>query len=228
MGAPALGDIFFVPDGNIMFSLFRKRKVADWDLMLLYNVIKQLPGTFEGLETQIMQGLFRRSRKNPGNSGFYHISFSFDPDLIGEFENRKERNYQITGIKLYDRLTQKELNFTLYVYSGVISGYLIEGSKFDIDLTKIDTTYFKQTFSDNPDAKKINKLLSTDEAKLINPDEVYEVVLNDKIYFHIQDLEDGDFIAMDMNKVLYQVTHDPFEIKLVGKSLKEFFDSHKG
>jgi hypothetical protein len=207
-----------------MFNLFRKRrKVADWELALLRNVIKQLPAKFEGLNAQITQGLFAASRKIRNDSENEHVSFSFNPSLINEFENRKARNYQIKGIKLYDRLAQNGLNFTLYVYSGVISGYLIEGTKFDIDLNKIDAAHFKQIYNDNRDAKKLNKLLSADETKLINPDEVYEVVLNDKIYFHIQDLGDGDFIGIGMDKVVYEITHDPFEIKPIGKSLKEFF-----
>jgi len=107
-------------------------------LALLSNAIRELPIRFKHLEAQITQGLFQTLKKTRGKSGYDYVSFSFDPNLINEFENRKERNYRIKGIKLYDSLTKKKLDFTIYVYSGVIGGYLIEGAnEFDIDVSLI-------------------------------------------------------------------------------------------
>jgi hypothetical protein len=54
---------------------------------------------------------------------------------------------------------------------------------------------------------------------------VYEVILNGNVYFHIQDLEDGDFIGIDENKAFYKITHDPFEITKIDTSLKKIIES---
>ena len=42
-----------------------------------------------------------------------------------------------------------------------------------------------------------------------------------KEYFHIKDLEDGDFIGIDERKVVYKITHDPMEVKALDKKIMD-------
>ncbi|WP_162842699.1 hypothetical protein [Mucilaginibacter pineti] len=44
--------------------------------------------------------------------------------------------------------------------------------------------------------------------------------MDGKVYFHIKDLEDGDFIGIDSDKIIYKITHDPCEIIPLPESLK--------
>jgi len=211
-----------------MFKFLKKktRKVSDWELALLSNTIKHLPIEFGYLEAQIKSGLIKTSLLKQRGSGPDYITFTFDSNLINQFENKQNRNYQIKGIKLYDSLTNKKLEFTIYVYSGVISGYSIpRANDFHIDVSQIDTKSFKQVFIDNKDFKKLSKLLSKEETDLINPNDVYEVILNDKLFYHVQDLEDGNFIGIDTDKIIYKVSHDPFEISPIAKSLKDIYSN---
>ncbi|MEY3451193.1 MAG: hypothetical protein RL711_1019, partial [Bacteroidota bacterium] len=38
--------------------------------------------------------------------------------------------------------------------------------------------------------------------------------LKGKTYYHLKDIEDGDFLGIDIHKNIYKITHDPFEINL--------------
>ena len=64
-------------------------------------------------------------------------------------------------------------------------------------------------------------MFSEEEKSLISPSEVYSIFIEDKEYFHIRDLEDGDFIGIDKDKVVYKITHDPMEVKRLEKELLE-------
>ena len=54
------------------------------------------------------------------------------------------------------------------------------------------------------------------------------VILEGKTYYHLMDLADGDgdFIGMDLKKRVYLITHDPFEIKLLDKPLREILEKN--
>ena len=71
----------------------------------------------------------------------------------------------------------------------------------------------------------LSKVFSRMELDLLNPSEVYEVELDGKTYYHIQDLEDGDFIATDKEKRVYSITHDPFEVTLLSEDLLGYLKS---
>jgi len=53
----------------------------------------------------------------------------------------------------------------------------------------------------------------------------YEVELADKMYYHLFDMEDGDFIGIDKKKKVYEITHDPYEATLVDNNLLTFLKS---
>lgn len=62
------------------------------------------------------------------------------------------------------------------------------------------------------DYERILTVLNNDEQQLLNPSNVYSVFVDNKEYFHISDLEDGDFFCIDINKKIYRITQDPLEI----------------
>lgn len=49
------------------------------------------------------------------------------------------------------------------------------------------------------------------------------------MYYHIYDLKDGDgdFIGIDEKKNVYKITHDPYEITLLEKTLIELLRENK-
>jgi hypothetical protein len=51
--------------------------------------------------------------------------------------------------------------------------------------------------------------------------EIYAVFIGNIEYSHIKELEGGNFIGIDKNKVIYNITHDPMEIVKIDKTLTE-------
>jgi len=196
-----------------MFGLFKRSKIAEWEIELLKKVLQLLPPDYHHLERQVEEGLFRSVLIGLSDLPGY-VCFTCNPNLVKKFENTKEKGYTLTGVKIFDVKSQTQLNYSIHVSSGMINGYSITGAKkFTVDLNKIDVQNFRKSYRQNPDYQKIEIYLNAEERDIINQDEVYEVVLNEKVYFHIKDLEDGDFIGIDYEKNIYKITHDPFEIR---------------
>ncbi|MFC0514356.1 hypothetical protein ACFFGT_09100 [Mucilaginibacter angelicae] len=211
-----------------MFGIFKKKKfkrpVQDWELMLMYKTLEKLPNEFKPLKEQIESGLFTSSLVGYSTSDPDYVAFSFS-DQIRDFERKRERGYKITNIKVRDVSGNKIFMYTIYVSDAVIAGYAIQGfDKHVIDIISADTDTFIRKFYDNNNAdyENLKKLISEEALKLIKPENVYEVNLKGRVFYHIEDLEDGDFIGIESHGQICKITHDPFEIIPLDQSLTAF------
>ncbi|SEP30065.1 hypothetical protein SAMN05428947_11095 [Mucilaginibacter sp. OK283] len=196
-------------------------------MCIMYNALNQLPAGFAHLKQQLEYPLFTVA--STGNSTYDpdYISFSFDPDIYRDFENRRVQDYMISNIKV-SNIDKRIFDYSILVAADVICGYSLKGyDQSVIDLNSVDASAYTKVYYPNADFDKLATLLNADNIKEINPSEVYEVVLNGSTYYHIKDLEDGDFIGISTDKVIYTITHDPFEIVPMNESLKELFNDNK-
>lgn len=210
-----------------MFGLFSKnrsrRAVQDWELVLMYKTIEKLPSEFESLRNQIEAEIFDLA----------FIGYNkYDPDYVGlsspwsvrEFEHKYDRDYEITNIKVADINGENVFKYTIFVSEGIIMGYSIMGLKNSvIDVLSADVSRYVRRFDrdgDN-DYQVLKKILSKEEIVLVNPNDVYEISLKNRVFYHIRDLDDGDFIGIEDNGQVCKITHDPFEITSLQHSLAE-------
>ena len=202
-----------------MFGLFKRSKIETWEIVLLRSVLSKLPSEYSRLISQIDDGLLRSViiTHIPGN-----VSFGFTSDLLKKYEKPKERDFKLTDIKVYDSKTSSYLPYEIMIGSGMICGYKLGlGKKADADVGNIDVSNVKKRFFDNLDYEEIIGLLNEKEKRLLNPSDVYLVSIESKEYFHIKDLEDGDFIGIDRNKIVYKITHDPCKVTKLYMSLTD-------
>jgi len=208
-----------------MFNIFRKRKkskpIEQWEILLLSNTLDKLPQEYTFLKAQIAGGLLASSLIGYNPEDLNYVAFAFNPDNINDFEDESKEDFEISGIKVHDKKYNKPRILTIYVFANVISGYTISGDNhFDIDVNSVDVENFSKRYYKTNDFERIRKILTEQETKLINASQVYEVLLKEGTYFHIKDLEDGDFIAIDSQKNIYKITHDPYEILPLNDSIE--------
>lgn len=202
-----------------MFGFFKRTKIEKWEIDLLYNVLHSLPEeSYRILESQIEQHLHRGVLTGISNIPGY-VGLTFNPEVYKKFYDKKGRNFKLSNIYVFDEIGEEFLTFDIYVSSGVINGYSITKNKYKIDIAKIDVSKFRKIYLDDIDYNQISSILTPEEKDKINPSEVFSVEFNGNIYYHLKDIEDGDFIGIDINKKIYKLTHDPFEAVLIRKNL---------
>jgi len=208
-----------------MFAIFKRTKIKDKEIQLLQNIITKLPVPYFNLINQIKDGLFKGVIIGASDiPGF--IAFTFNSTILKKYDRENESDFKLCNIQVYDKKTLNFVPCEIYVSSGTISGYSLFGNKIDnIDTSKIDTSNFKKALFDNPDYQKIENLLNEKEKIILNPSNVYSVFINNKEYFHIKDLEDGDFIGIDIYKNIYKITHNPLNIELLDETIGDIFNS---
>lgn len=198
-----------------MFGLFKRTKIADWEIRLLKNVLLQLPQEYTAYINPIDNGLFKGIWLNASTIPGYN-AFRFNPEVYKRYSDPKGQNFKITGIRVYDTKSAAFLPYEVYFYKGIIDGYALTGNKhMVVDPDTVDVSDFRKQVIGDEDYKRIAHLFSNQEKKLLNPFEIYAITLGNVEFFHIKALEDGNFIAVDLHKTFYRVTHDPFEVKIL-------------
>ncbi|WP_075344218.1 hypothetical protein [Tenacibaculum agarivorans] len=201
-----------------MFNFFKRTKVQDWELELLNRITSEIPKEFNYLNKQVNSSLFRSVILGASDIPGY-IAFGYNYDIYEKFSDKKT-NYKLTGIKVYNNSTNEYLNCVIYVTDNVINGYSLDKKKkYDLDLDKIDYSNFNKTLGNNSDYERFLSVLNSNEKNIITASDVYLVTIQGKEIFHIKDLEDGDFIGMDMHRNIYQVNHDPLELIPINKEI---------
>lgn len=201
-----------------MFGLFKKKDgLSNSFKDLLIKISLSLPKKFSFLHTQIEEGIIIGIKKQDKQ----YYKFILDSSLLNKYEDKRGRYFAINNIKINNINTSQSTLITLRIGYGIILGYIIQNESFvnlHANQTSIDISSIHIEFFDN---NPIDKIFSKEELSYISRNDVYEVEINGCIYYHIQDIDsgDGDFIAIDSNKNIYRINHDPFQITPLSDSL---------
>jgi len=205
-----------------MFGLFSRKKVPkDWEIQLLIEGLSALPaGEFSHYVEGIQAGLLATRRVE-------HIwmpnmvKFGFTPGVSGRFELKKGRFFFVRGIKVFDRSSLRDVEVILFFNFGFVTGYATpEADNFDPDLSTLSTERWYREYQDTDNIKEIEGLLG-DAVDLVNPAHVFEVEIDGRLFYHLLEIGDGDFVGIDSNGTVYECFHDPFEIRPCAECLKD-------
>lgn len=203
-----------------MFGLFKKTswKIEGKSLSFFYSLFSQLPPQYGFLLEGLTKGLYRRYSVNysmPAN----HYSIGFDP-------SQSDRS-MIKGLEFKVNNIQITEGGNSYNFSFIVSDGLFCGFEFEKDITKlkdyqIDVSQLKEVLSQNDKLSKIVGNLKSEQLELKN---LSEIEVNEKTYYQIKDLEDGNYLCIDSDGKVFGLIHDPYEIELVNNSLKHFVET---
>ena len=206
-----------------MFSFFKRKPPARLNehIALAKRICQLLPNQFRTLFDQIEEGIIVGVRTHDKSWANFK-RFSLDVDLLNKYEEKAGRSFLVKSISVYDTKLNSFLEVRLVVAYGILLGYsspLV--SDVHADVEKVNVESFHIEYFGEEDFNKLKASFSSAELKLINPADVYEIEIDGKVYYHIKDLEDGDFIGIDADKNVFKIIHDPFEIIRLNESLLE-------
>lgn len=191
------------------------------DEALMLKIFTLLPTTFDYIVKQLSEGIVTGTKKLNKQPYLNYTKFSLKTALLNKYENKKGSFFQIKGIRVFDLGTSAFIDINIDIAYDLLIGYSTPSRNPDFDLTNINVDGFYNKHHENDDFKNLSIILDESEIKLLNEAEVYEVILKGLKFYHIKDLEDGDFIGIDINKKLYKITHDPFTITELALKLSD-------
>ncbi|WP_342328426.1 hypothetical protein [Pedobacter sp. FW305-3-2-15-E-R2A2] len=199
---------------NKMFSFFKRTKIEPWEIEFLKAVFLKLSSELGNkLYRQVESGLLKGVMVGMGDIPNY-VGFTYNSFFYNKFYEPIAENYKLSNISVKNGYSGKLLSASVYVAFGMINGYSVDSevSKYKFENLEIDTSSIKKIFIGAGSNSKITSFLTEKERKFINDDDIYATTIENKDYYHLKELEDGDFIGIDENNIVYRITHDPLEI----------------
>lgn len=174
---------------------------------MILKVLREIDG-FGIYVDQIEKGLIKRSYLAKQIPNYYH--FVHDVSILRSYEKRKESYFRLSGIKVFDS-NRAAYSVSLYFAYGLILGYELDSGidrSKGVEVVSVDMSKVERIEMDTDHFKTISKLLSAQESELINKSDVYPTTIDGVDYYHLAELEDGDFVGITMNGLLYKIPHD--------------------
>lgn len=203
-----------------MFNFFKKQKgmsIAETE-ELMVKIFSLLPDQFIAIRNQLAEGILYNFKR----TDLHYTKFSLKTDLLNKYENKKSKCFEIRGIRVFDIALQIYTEISIDIAYDLLLGYSSpQANELIPDTNKIDVKKYWLKRFDNEEFEEIKSMFNKDEVKLINANDVYKVELNNNIYYHLKDLQDGDFIGIDKTKNIFKITHDPFKISSLEGKLVE-------
>jgi len=192
-----------------MFSFLKKNINKEQELLLLESICSMLPPKFSFLSNQLEDGIVGRIVLNDKPIKGYHMVV-YKGDVVAKYERTQEKSYKLTGIKVFNLSRGSYVEICIYIVSNLLAGYhYCTSETVTPDVTRLNITSLSIRYMQELD---LSSILTTQELDKIHKNEVYEVELQGRVYYHIKDIGDGDFIAIDVERNIYKITHDPMLI----------------
>jgi hypothetical protein len=98
-----------------------------------------------------------------------------------------------------------------------------------IQASKIELEHLKMENPDQKTAERILRSLSREQIALLELDFTFEIEFDEKLFYTILDMEDGNYVAVDKKGKVYRLNHDSEErVKLIADKPTDFFKIYFG
>lgn len=214
-----------------MFN-FRKKKVlpnkldkteADFIEAIVNKLSFKYPLFKQEYESETFVGI----SKNPGGSNG-SFTYFIDNNSWKKICDTSINNFFIKNIN-FNSFDGKKVIVDLFTSEGLIIGYKTNVDINDVDIATIDVSKIWEKHFLNKDYQEIRVILnslSPQELKKLNlAKNTFKIRVNNKEYYTIQDIGDGNYLVLNKEGIVFKATHDPFEIKKIYNSVQEYLNS---
>ena len=205
-----------------IFNFFKSKKKIDFNVLstILSIILQNLQNNYSYLYKQFEAELIVGISSAQKDLSINYIGLIHNPRVAKMYENQNKNYFKLTGIKLRGDSTGEIISVSLFVYNGLLIGIASDKKLSEQEhYTYVENPNLQRIALGETDYNRIAGLLTTEELKYINKSDVYLVEVGGKNFFHIRDVEDGNFLALDSYKNIFLVKHDPVSVEQINSQL---------
>jgi hypothetical protein len=217
---------------NIFTLKTRKKHIEQFALTIAELLEPEMPQLKKALTlAKVYEISFTKEPK-----GIY-ISKGFKPKEFEIINRYHKTSFNLRGISVFNRKEQLYQPIKLFYQSDDLTQIEVDNPEYfhkRFDLTKIqkNTIEIEHITIENPDrkiAEKALKSLSKEQLGLLELDYTFEIEVDEKLFYTILDMEDGNYFAVDKKGKIYRLNHDHVEsVKLIAPTPSDFFKIYRG
>ncbi|MDX1935516.1 MAG: hypothetical protein SFU21_00285 [Flavihumibacter sp.] len=211
-----------------MFNIFNKKKKKAGGLTQKENqfisvIVEALNSSYPMFKQEFETGTFAwiASNRVGGENSFV---FGINNDAWQKLCDTTKGNFLIKNIHFKNNNNEKVI-VELYTTEGLIVGFGVGEQIENIELATIDVSKIWEKHFLNNDYTEIEKIvgsLPNEKLKKLNMlKNTFKMEICGNSYYPIHDIEDGNYLVIDMNGSVFKITHDPLEVQKISNTLFE-------
>ncbi|MBE9462182.1 hypothetical protein ACFP1I_13165 [Dyadobacter subterraneus] len=179
---------------------------------LFTAIISVLPESMASIKEVALSGKFFgfSEWKEYPDFKFCEVSYSQTQWTSG---NKRGENFKILGFQLYSSRTNQFEDIEILVKNNLVNGLKITNSEYY--LSEFGTLKFKSDSIHKLDfqfmPEKIDLFYNSLDLNIkqrIMPSDLFEIEFNGRVYYAFNDLEDGNYLAVNERLEVYSLVHD--------------------
>ena len=166
-----------------------------------------------------------------------YVSRGYKPKDYEELMRNHRTHFNLSGIEVLNKKTRTYEELKLNYLHDNLTNIDVENpasfhKTFDLSNIRIGEIGIENIEFKNPDleiVKKALKALNSEQLEQLDLDGTFEIEINEKLFYPILDMEDGNYITTTKNGQIFRLNHDhELRVKQIAKSPKDFFQIYKG
>ncbi|WP_347052248.1 hypothetical protein [Flavobacterium olei] len=200
-----------------MFNFFKKKKKKEYpitkiELNFFKSLVDILPHKYQYLLPQINDDFLIAYKENElgfKDSYTFLLNAKLDPNYINK---RLPHFFILQNIKIWNIVKGDFISINLNILSGYLGGFNVESIEFsNFDFAKFDISEINEKHFENKDLEKLLLNFDKNEKKILSEylNSTYNIDLPEGTFYYIDNIGNGDVIALDKMGIVYLLTHDP-------------------
>ncbi|WP_299160629.1 hypothetical protein [uncultured Tenacibaculum sp.] len=166
-----------------------------------------------------------------------YISRGYNPKEFEIINRNHKTRFNLNGISVFNKKENLYQPIKLYYQSDGLTEIEIDNPEYfhktfdlnQIQKNQIELEHLKMENPDQKTAEKILKSLTKEQIGLLELEYTFEIEFDEKLYYTILDMEDGNYIAVDKKGKVYRLNHDHEKmVKLIAIKPTDFFEFYNG
>jgi hypothetical protein len=217
---------------NIFNRKIKKKHIEQFEKRIAELLLDKFPQFQKVIDLSKIYGIsFTHSPK-----GIY-ISRGYSPESYNEIQKNYRTHFNLTGVSVYNLKKKTFVSLKLnYSFDSLTSFEIEEPERFhkNFDLEKLQVTNIEieELPNENPDKEIVEKILAgltKEQIETLEIEDTFEIEFEEKLYYTILDMEDGNYIAIDKAGCVYRLNHDHDQrIRKIASKPADFFNYYHG
>lgn len=199
-----------------MLKFLKKRKLKADVAKLERAVVEQLSIEFPDLAEKHQHWTLANFivQNNPRQIQLLHMTTEIEYERLNK--KRHNKDFRVDGLRIKNKKSGDFKPLPVLVYSNIVQFIEINfdqliRTEFEISsVTKSELTTSKLQ-TNNPDFVTLNKILKNEPSDTKNKfelEDTFEIELEEKFYYTILDMEDGNYLAVNSRGSVFRLMHD--------------------
>jgi hypothetical protein len=217
---------------NIFNRNTRKKHLKQFEIEIAELLSNEFPEFKKVIEISKLYGINFMEKPQ----GIY-LTRGYEPKVFEEIKRNYDTCFDLIGVSVFEKNTEKYIPLKLNYLHSSLTKIEIENPKqfhkiYDLNKIKIEEIKIKHIKLENPDKNIVVKILRNidkEKLNLLDLENTFEIEIDEKSFFTILDMEDGNYIAIDELGKVYRLNHDNKErVKILSENIMVFFEIFNG